>query len=107
MRIKDYNNRNTVKEMASVKCSDWHLTWGFGTNKIGRLYYDPKDDIYIWRGHCQGRHGNKWNENSEYHFKMVAGKVEEVWTNQGSGILPRRDEFQKSINELNSIIKNR
>lgn len=105
-RIKDFNNRVTLVDLYSVGCSDWHHTWGMGTNKIGRLYYEPTDDIYIWRGHCQGRHGQKWNEHSEYHFKIVEGKKEEVWTNKNKSILPTRGELDKSILQLETLLRN-
>ena len=59
---KNYLNEVNLKPLNVVKCSDWHLTWGLGTNKIGKLYL-LSDSSFFWYGQSQGRHGQKYGSN--------------------------------------------
>jgi hypothetical protein len=61
-----------AKPKKSVPASDWGDTWGFGTNKVGKLYLiDLENMIFEWKGHSQGRHGQKWNAGARCLFKVT------------------------------------
>lgn len=42
--------------LKTTKCSDWHLSWGLGTNKLGKLHL-LSNGYFIWEGIAQSRHG--------------------------------------------------
>lgn len=75
-----------AKKTLNVECTDWHLSWGLGNNKIGKLYYDTEEKIYYWTGVAQGRHGQVWqrfrklpliidNEFIEIHGLSIDSKI--------------------------------
>jgi hypothetical protein len=57
-------------------CGNWMEGWGFGDcNKIGKLTM-LSDVDFIWKGHSQGRHGQKWNSGATVEFSLIGGKIE-------------------------------
>lgn len=96
--MKKKNNSN------SVYCGDWELGWGYGYNKIGKLTL--VEDVFTWRGHCQGRHGQRGSiyfvdfklapEGSEYKIEYLNGQ-------RG---LPAWSELKKGIDQLLTNQKN-
>lgn len=103
--IEKYNNRPSLNTMYNVSCGDWHLSWGFGTTNLGRLYWNNVDKYYIYRGHNQGRHGQKWNLNKEIHFTIIdTNNVNIIWDNN-KGSLPQYSELFKSIEQIKTLTK--
>ena len=64
-------------EKITVNCGDWGQSWGLGTQTIGKLS-TTDNETFTWKGHCQGRHGNKWNRGSEFVFKFEGDQIVEV-----------------------------
>jgi len=52
----------------NTKCSDWYLTWGFGTNKLGKLFL-LNNSTFFWYGQSQGRHGQKYGSGFLHYDK--------------------------------------
>jgi hypothetical protein len=55
-KTKNYLSSIGQSVTKSASCSDWGRTWGFGTNKLGKLHL-LEDGTYLWYGKAQGRHG--------------------------------------------------
>lgn len=87
----------------SVGCGDWHLGWGFaGDDKIGKL--STQDGVtFTWKGHSQGRHGQKWNAGAKLVFTSDGEQITEIISQKGSH--PRVSELLKSVNELSNKLK--
>jgi len=65
----------TYKINKSISCGDWGLGWGSGgKNKIGKLKCEG-ENIFVWRGHSQGRHGQRWNKGAWVRFSVTQGKI--------------------------------
>lgn len=62
----------------TVGCGDWHRSWGYGTNHIGNLQKGEAENTYIWKGHCQGRHGQVWNRGMVVTFEYTAKSEDPV-----------------------------
>jgi len=93
-----------AKSQKSVPCSDWHRGWGIGHNKIGKLYANEEPDTYTWKGHCQGRHGQKWNAGSVVTFKANEdGEVVETLQTNGKSALPDYRDVAKAVITLKRI----
>jgi hypothetical protein len=89
-----------MKAKKSISCGDWHLSWGFSTNKIGTLTMLGPNE-FIWKGRSQGRHGQKWNTGAKLHFTVDADlNIDQTIEEKGS--YPRWSEVKKAIVELQS-----
>jgi len=67
-----------AKPKTSVSASDWGDTWGLGTNKVGKLHLINLDTLtFEWKGHSQGRHGQKWNPGAKCLFQVTDLKKNE------------------------------
>jgi len=79
----------------TTPCGDWHLTWGLGTNKIGKLE-KVTDTTFRWTGWAQGRHGQilrtKWTAD----FEFIDGKI-----TGATDTLPKESEVLNAIKLLN------
>jgi len=89
------------KVLSKVACSDWHLTWGLGTNKLGKLE-KLETNKYRWTGWAQGRHGQILRSRYTVEFLFVSDTQEIV---KCSGFedkpLPTTSEVLKAIKLLN------
>ena len=86
----------------STSCGDWHLGWGYGgNNKVGSLSL-LDDDSYMWRGHSQGRHGQKSNKGAFLHFKLVNSELEVI---DSKGYSPIKKEILDSVHRVQRIKK--
>lgn len=88
----------------SVSCSDWHRGWGIGYTKIGKLSKGTDPDTYVWKGHNQGRHGQRWNTGTVITFKVNPPESEymfEVIEHKKTSALPHGDDVIKAIQQLN------
>jgi len=85
----------------SVNCGDWGQSWGLSTNAVGKLSTEDQKE-YTWKGHSQGRHGNKWNKGSEFIFKLNNGVVEEV---SSKGTRPNNKALHDGIFDLTTKIE--
>lgn len=93
-------------KVIQVECSDWHRTWGLGTNKIGKLSRGDSPGTYVWTGHQQGRHGQVYMRRHSIVFReMPEGSLErfEIITNEKDGRLPDYRDIDKAITELNHL----
>lgn len=63
-----------MKNQISSQCSDWQLSWGLGTNHLGKLAKGEIAGVYIWTGHQQGRHGQVWNKKGTITFRVIDDK---------------------------------
>jgi hypothetical protein len=88
---KEYLNKVNLEPLNVVKCSDWHLTWGLGTNKLGKLYL-LDNNTFFWYGASQGRHGQKYGSNF-IHFDENLDKIFGSWSID-------LNEVRKSVNLL-------
>lgn len=93
--------KNKLKGLKKVSCGDWHLSWGFGTTKIGNLY-KLSDNIYLWKGHSQGRHGQVWNKGAYSTFSVKDNNINTIETNNLG--FPKTSEVLKAVEELNKLI---
>lgn len=82
----------------SVPCSDWMDTWGFGTNKIGKLSKGVEPNQYIWKGLSQGRHGQIYRTTYTVVFTYNPDTGEFI--TDGNGSLPTGKHVVNAINEL-------
>lgn len=90
-----------MKTKSKVACSDWHLSWGLGTNKIGKL--EKLDgNKYRWTGRAQGRHGQILMSRYTVEFLFVS-ENEEIVKCAGFEYnpLPQKSEVLKAIKLLN------
>lgn len=88
----------------TVQCSDWHRSWGFGTNHIGKLTKN-EDGTYLWKGHQQGRWGAVWNRGMAVLFRLVGDdQIEVINPSMGrkkNGTLPTHTDVIAAIKLLN------
>lgn len=90
-----------TKALTKVSCGDWHRSWGMGTNKIGDLRRGTQDDIFVWTGHAQGRHGQKLTKRYSVTFRANdEGRVTEILDNQSGNSLPDYRDIQRAISQL-------
>jgi len=74
-----------ARKRVTCPASDWHHSWGMGTNKIGKVrIVDAEQNIYSWSGHSQGRHGQVWNRGAK-----VGCRVVNIETRTAGVILPQ------------------
>ena len=92
-----------MKTKTTVACGDWYRTWGLGTNKLGKLTKGELEGIYIWKGHQQGRHGQKYTKKYSITFKYL-GENEgiEILTNESGYSLPDYRDIFEAIRILNN-----
>jgi hypothetical protein len=83
-----------AKKLKSVPCSDWMLSWGLGTNHLGKL--SLKDGLFTWKGHCQGRHGQILQKTFTVSWQDGTN-LDEI------GLNITRSELIKSINLLKKL----
>ena len=85
-----------------TSCGDWHLGWGFGGhNKLGNLTLND-DETFTWRGHSQGRHGQKSNLGAYLHFKLVNSNIEVI---DSKGYSPIKKEILNAVDRVQDIKK--
>lgn len=76
-----------------TNCSDWYRSWGLGTNKIGKLETTDIPGTYLWKGHCQGRHGQIWNRRSKTLFSLANGEIT-IIEQKGASLPDLRDVME-------------
>ena len=86
-------------------CSDWHLSWGLGTNHIGELELDKVNNRFIWTGHQQGRHGQIWNPDQKICFTVNGETLQEsvvtvTYRKQDYDSLPKHSEVMQAVQRL-------
>lgn len=91
---KNYLAHKGLKVVKSVDCSDWHLTWGLGTNKIGKLHL-LNDGTFFWYGKSQGRHGQKYGSG----FIRFSSDLDRIATDFACGSLDT-GELKKAVQRL-------
>lgn len=85
----------------TVNCGDWGQSWGLGTNTIGKLSTEDSK-IFTWKGHCQGRHGNKWGRGSELIFEVKEGHPVEI---SSKGTTPNFKAIKEGLRDLEDAIE--
>ena len=94
--MKDQKFKDLLKtSIKKVKCSDWNLTWGLGTNKLGVLH--KLETGYLWKGTAQGRHGQKYGSG----FILFDANLNRVDSTKDFGYLTQ-SEVINSVNILNN-----
>ena len=84
-------------KVKKVECGDWYLGWGFGGhNKLGKLETTEEPDIYIWKGHAQGRHGQILHKRTTTVFSYIDGEIKII----SGHLLPQYSEVIKAIDIL-------
>lgn len=109
MKISENKYWQAVKGTKKVPCSDWHRDWGYGGHtKLGVLYkYNGvHPDEYVWKGHSQGRHGQRYTTTKVYLLRATQAGVAGVWDgnmNEVSvNVLPDFRDIAEAIRQLNS-----
>jgi hypothetical protein len=100
----------TAKKTNTTSCGDWHLGWGYINNKLGDLSLD--EGVFTWKGHCQGRHGQKGSTYSTS-FKLTEWYNEDPHNSEHdwieyvekNGGLPAWSELQPAIEILLKRVK--
>lgn len=95
----------TKKKLSKVHCGDWHRSWGFSGARIGTLHATDKPNEFVWKGHMQGRHGQKWNKGQEVLVKVDLDerKVLETKEIKEGSRLPDLRDVWTAIDELNGV----
>jgi hypothetical protein len=91
-----------ARKKVTCPASDWQHSWGYGTNKIGRVrIVDAEQNIYSWSGHSQGRHGQVWNRGAKVVFRVVnlEQRTAEVISSKGI-TLSFGDDMWKAVETL-------
>jgi len=86
------------KPLKKTGCGDWYRTWGLGTNKVGHLHIELVEHCpvnFVWKGHCQGRHGQVWNKRSKTRFILFEDKVKVI-----GEIYPSHEDVVNAMNIL-------
>lgn len=98
-------NQIKVRGLHSEQCGDWHRSWGLGTNKIGKLYrIDKETKTYLWKGYCQGRHGQTWNLNTRILFHVDFDKnTFNVLESNKKCSLPDIMDVREAVERLNKF----
>jgi hypothetical protein len=92
---KNYLQDLNLNPVNNTKCSDWHLTWGLGTNKFGKLFLLNNGDFF-WYGQSQGRHGQKYGSGF-FHFDKDLKIINRTFKSIDLGEVKKASELLNKI----------
>lgn len=85
-----------MKKIKEIACGDWHLGWGIGHNKVGKLSVDDSG-VFTWRGHSKSRHGYVTNKGATLVFTTDGESISVI---SAKGSAPEESELLKAVRKL-------